>query len=124
MRLASFAPLASLALARVAAVAAVALLGACQTSDVSRALGARCDLSSECDQKCLAHGGDWQGGFCTTICDTDADCGGGAVCVDEQGGVCAFACTVDADCAFLGAYRCVEVDGHPAGSKVMACRGG
>jgi hypothetical protein len=102
---------------------ALLALGACQNVDVSRTLGARCDLSAECDQKCLAPSTDWPGGFCTTVCDRDADCGDGATCIDEQGGLCAFACASDADCAFLGAYHCVAVDGHNVGIKVMACRG-
>jgi hypothetical protein len=105
--------------------ALVLALAACQSSDVSRSIGARCDLSAECDQKCLGPDGNWPGGFCTLICDTNEVCGGGAVCIQEQGGgVCAFSCAGDSDCAFLGAYACKAIDGHTGGLKVMACRGG
>ncbi len=98
-------------------------LAACQSSDVSRSLGARCDLSSECDQKCET-GGNWPGGFCTTICDTDASCPSDALCIEEDGGVCAFSCVADANCEFLGAgYTCQAFDRHGGGNKVMVCRG-
>jgi len=103
---------------------AIALV-ACQSSDVSRQLGARCDLASDCDQRCLAPGNDWPGGFCTITCDTDQGCPSDALCIDEQGGVCAFACNADTNCAFLGTgYTCKAVDRHGGGNKVMVCRGG
>ncbi len=106
------------------AILLLALVG-CQSSDVSRSLGARCDLNSDCDQKCLGPDGDWPGGFCTTVCDTNDQCGGGGVCIEEQGGgLCAFSCSVDDQCLFLGSgYTCMAVDGHTGGRKVMACRG-
>ena len=102
-------------------------LAGCQSSDVSRSIGARCDLSSECDERCL--GPDptsWPGGFCTLTCDTDQKCGDRAVCIQEAGGgVCAFSCASDPDCAFLGtSYGCKSLDPHTGGRKVMACRGG
>ena len=104
---------------------ALLAVAACQSSDVSRTLGARCDLSAECDQKCLAPGTDWPGGFCTTICDDDMGCPTGANCIEEEGGVCAFSCATDPDCAFLGAgYTCQAFDRHGGGNKVMVCRGG
>ncbi len=100
-------------------------LVACQSSAVSRKLGARCDVNSDCAQTCLASG-DWPGGFCTTSCDSDANCESDAACIDENGGVCAFGCSTDANCAFLGAgYTCHLVDAHPnGGTQVMVCRGG
>ncbi len=104
----------------------VTTLVACQSSDVSRSLGARCDLSSECDEECLPPGMDWPGGFCTTICDSKFDCDNGATCADEQGtGACEFLCAQDSDCAFLGdGYGCKTRDGHgDTGQSVMVCRG-
>lgn len=98
-------------------------LAACASSDVSRRIGARCDVNADCDERCLAPGGNWPGGFCTITCDSDAACGDRALCIDEQGGVCALSCTTDADCAFLGAYKCVAVDRHDGGNKVKVCRG-
>ena len=97
---------------------------ACQSSDVSRELGARCDLSSECDERCLS-GADWPGGFCSVTCDSAADCGDGAACIREgDSGVCAFTCTTDPGCAFLGqGYGCKERDVHNVDAKVMVCRG-
>jgi hypothetical protein len=104
-------------------VIALALAG-CQSLDVSRDLGARCDLVKDCNERCLTGNG-WPGGFCTTTCDTRADCPGNSTCIDEQGGVCAFSCARDGDCSFLGAgYTCQALDSHGAGTKVMACRGG
>lgn len=104
-------------------LALVLSLVACQSEDVSRRLGARCDVTSDCEQKCLVPGSDWPGGFCTVACTTDGDCGTGASCIDEDGGVCAFACSSDPACTFLGsAYACAQVDAH--GAKVMVCRGG
>jgi hypothetical protein len=102
-------------------------LVACQSSDVSRELGARCDLNAECDERCLTPSTDWPGGFCTITCDSDADCPSDAACVNEENSaVCAYTCMVDAGCAFLGAgYKCSERDHHSAtAGKVFVCRGG
>jgi hypothetical protein len=113
---------------RIAAWAAVAVLAAtisCQSSDVSRAVGARCDTNAECDTKCLQPSGDWPGGFCTLLCDDSSGCPSDARCIDEEGGVCAFTCTDDPSCAFLGTgYACKAIDSKGAGAKVMVCRGG
>ncbi len=100
-------------------------LAACQSLDVSRDIGARCDLASDCNQRCLTPSADWPGGFCTITCDTKANCPSNSTCIDEQGGVCVFSCVADGDCTFLGAgYTCKSVDSHGAGTKVMACVGG
>jgi hypothetical protein len=102
------------------AVAAVA----CQSSDVSRALGARCDVSSECDERCLAPGAGWPGGFCTIACDTDDDCPGGARCAEVDGGVCLIDCADDAQCTYLGdGWTCQTIAGHPGPDMVMVCAG-
>jgi hypothetical protein len=102
-------------------------LAACQHEDVSRALGARCDLSSECDEECLTPSDAWPGGFCSTICDMPLDCESGATCADEQGaGACELLCAQDSDCTFLGLdYGCKSRDGHGTngGQSVMVCRG-
>src|SRR5689334_1384993 len=109
----------------VLALALALALAACQSPDVSRSLGARCDVTSDCAQKCLGPGAAWPGGFCTTACTTDADCGDDAACIDEDGGVCAFKCDNTAQCQFLGsAYSCQDRDAHGAMMKVMVCRGG
>ena len=100
----------------------IALLG-CQSSDVSRSLGARCDSNADCDQKCLASG-NFPGGFCTIACDNDNGCPVDALCSTESGGVCLFKCALDRDCEFLGAgYTCQMVDANVGGGKVLACRG-
>jgi hypothetical protein len=101
-------------------------VGACQSADVSRTIGARCDRSNECDDRCLG-GADWPGGFCTIDCDTSDGCVDDSSCVDEGGGgVCLFNCRDDRGCAFLGAgYKCTDRDAHqPGAPKVMVCRGG
>lgn len=106
---------------------ALAAIAGCQSSDVSRELGARCDRNSECDERCLAPSPEWPGGFCTISCDVNADCPSGSACVDEGGnGVCAFTCATDAGCVFLNVgYACKERDTHATGGgKVNVCRGG
>jgi len=100
-------------------------LAACQNLDVSRSVGARCDMATDCNERCLTPSGAWPGGFCTVTCDTAASCPESSTCIDEQGGVCAFSCVGDGDCTFLGTgYTCKAVDSHGAGAKVMVCRGG
>jgi hypothetical protein len=101
------------------------LLAACQHSDVSREVGARCDTQAECDGRCLAPGTDYPDGFCTIPCSDRSECPGDTTCADREGGVCLFECTADAGCAFLGTgWRCSAVDLHGGGIKVMVCRGG
>jgi hypothetical protein len=107
------------------AIFAMLAIAACQSSDVSRELGARCDHSSDCDERCLLPSPDWPGGFCTTQCETDNDCPEAAVCLEEEGGVCAFSCQSDPDCLFLGAgYLCKERDARGGAGKRTVCRGG
>jgi hypothetical protein len=102
-------------------VLAFALAG-CTSTDVSRELGARCDRSEECDERCLTGGG-YPGGFCSVSCDDDGACPGDSHCVDADGGVCLFACTSNTDCVFLGeGWRCDTRPGRPSGD-VMVCRG-
>lgn len=103
----------------------LALLAACSDSPVSRELGARCDSSAECDDRCLTEAEGYPGGLCSVVCESTADCPGDASCTEREGGSCLYDCAADADCAFLGAgWRCQEVDrrGAPAG-KVKVCRG-
>ena len=107
---------------RLAALLSTALI-ACVSSDVSRELGARCEDSDECDDRCLT-GTQFPDGMCTTTCDTSGDCPSAADCADLAGGVCLFACHDDADCEFLGAgWRClVQVEhGAPPDTEVMVC---
>jgi len=111
---------------RSAIIAAIgALLAACQNSDVSREVGARCDVSDECDQRCLTTGAGYPGGFCTVACESRADCPSATTCADLEAGVCLFTCASGPDCAFLGAsWGCQAVDLRGGGIKVMVCRGG
>jgi hypothetical protein len=105
------------------AILAIAL-AACQSSDVSRELGARCDRSVECDERCLFPSEDWPGGFCTIHCETDVECPDRAVCLEEEGGVCAFTCGADIECSFLGPdYECKERDARGGAGKRFVCRG-
>ena len=104
-------------------VAIACLLAACNDSDVSRSLGARCDISDECDDRCLRPGPDYPGGMCTVSCYGSDDCPGGASCADDEGGVCLFRCGGDGDCKFLGdGWLCREHAGSPDG-MVKVCRG-
>jgi hypothetical protein len=101
-----------------------ALAVGCGGSDVSRELGARCDDSTECDDRCLLPGEGWPGGFCTISCDSDADCPADSLCADGDGGACRFDCQDDDGCAFLGeGWVCEARASHPAGSEVMVCVG-
>jgi hypothetical protein len=97
---------------------------ACQHSDVSREIGARCSVSSECDGRCLPPGVEYPGGFCTISCAGPTDCPSGTRCADREGGVCLFECSDDTACAFLGSgWHCRSVDLHGGGIKVMVCAG-
>jgi hypothetical protein len=101
------------------------LLVACHHDEVSREVGARCDLSEECDERCLTSSADYPGGFCTIACSDLRQCPGDTTCADLDGGVCLFTCASDPDCAFLGAgWRCTSADLRGGGIKVMVCRGG
>jgi hypothetical protein len=88
------------------------LLGAliaCGGADVSRLLGAQCDVTAECDDRCLAPGNDYPDGFCTLDCSSNAECPEDSDCVDLEGGVCLFTCNVAEDCVFLGpGWTCRE----------------
>jgi len=111
---------------RSAILAAVgALLAACQHSDVSREIGARCNSASECNERCLGPGNTYPGGFCSIACAGRDQCPDATTCADLEGGVCLFECTTDPDCAFLGTgWRCTAADLHGGGVKVSVCRGG
>ena len=99
------------------AVALALLLAGCQSSDVSRELGAECTTDKDCDGVC-ATGGAWPDGMCTLSCSNDMDCPSETACISEMGGICAYRCTVDALCEFLGpAYACKSE------GQVMVCRG-
>jgi hypothetical protein len=101
------------------------LLAACQHSDVSREVGARCNASSECDGRCLGPSSDYPGGFCTLACSDRSECPSDTTCADREGGVCLFACGADPECAFLGpGWKCQAADLRGGGIKVMVCRGG
>ena|SRR5688572_29189904 len=112
-------------LALIAAVStAAAPIGGCGGSEVSRALGARCDVNDECDERCLAPAS-YPGGFCTLSCDDDADCPGDGRCVAEEGGICLFECSIEVtdDCGFLGTgWSCAARSGKPDG-EVEVCVG-
>lgn len=109
---------------RSAIIAIVGLLAACPTSDVSRAVGARCNVTSECDQRCLVPSTTYPDGFCTIACASRTDCPERSTCADREGGICLFECAVDTDCQFLGTgWACKSVDLRGGGIKVMVCSG-
>jgi len=100
------------------------VLAGCGGSDVSRSLGARCDRTSDCADRCLGPSSDYPAGFCTVDCTTAADCPDGE-CVEREGGVCLFTCSTPSDCAFLGpGWNCKEDDVRSDPQrKVLVCRG-
>jgi hypothetical protein len=111
-------------MSRIFAVALAALaVAACNDSPISRELGARCDVTADCAQRCLSPSTESPGGFCTTSCTTSADCPMDASCADRQGGVCLFTCTTDPQCAFLGTGWTCQSSDASGGGKVMVCRG-
>ena len=91
----------------------------CGSSDVTRAVGARCASERECDELCLT-GGDYPDGFCSLRCEDDGDCPGDTRCAREQGGVCLFKCEEDNECEFLGEKW--DCEGAPNASG-RVCRG-
>jgi hypothetical protein len=99
---------------------------ACQSSDVSRQVGARCEESAECDQRCLGPSGDFPGGFCTIACDHSSDCPDNGACVDDSGGACLIRCLIDTDCQFLGTGWACKTENERGNADVMVtvCRGG
>jgi hypothetical protein len=102
----------------------VIAIAACDGSDVSREIGARCDDSDECDDRCLLPGPEYPGGFCSVTCNSDDECPADTRCSADDGGVCLFECATDDGCAFLGdGWTCQLRDGQPDG-EVMVCRGG
>jgi len=99
-------------------------LAACApASDVSRSVGARCDGTDDCDQRCLS-GADYPGGFCTLDCDDDTDCPDDTVCVVDEGNVCLFPCAENPDCQFLGAgWQCLDRPPANGGDPIRVCLG-
>jgi len=107
----------------LACVLALGVVACSADSDVSRALGARCDRIDDCDERCLADDEDYPGGFCSVSCMADRDCPGGSRCVDKDGGVCLFECSGDPACEFLDiGWQCKSKDALPSG-EVMVCIG-
>ena len=91
---------------------------------MSRAVGARCDDNSECDERCQS-GSDYPGGFCTVSCDSDGDCPSGSRCVARDSGICLFGCRIEdeAPCSFLGVgWECESEDAIGDG-EVTVCTG-
>lgn len=99
------------------------VLAGCADSEVSRQLGARCDDSSECDDRCLLPEDNWPGGMCTVSCDDDGDCPEDAACVEDDG-ACLYTCDDADDCRFLGTgWTCGTRIGRPGPDGVMVCVG-
>ena len=85
------------------AITLLALLAACGGGDpVSRTLGARCERTDQCEDRCLSPSNDYPDGFCSIDCTASGDCPSDADCIDKEGGVCLFSCADDGDCDFLG----------------------
>ncbi len=101
----------------------VASVGCGASSNVDREIGARCDNSDDCNERCLADPVDYPGGFCSVFCESDGDCSSDTLCVALEGGACLFGCATNTDCEFLGqGWLCVAA-ADIGGSQVMICRG-
>jgi hypothetical protein len=109
----------------IALAIAIVVVACGVDSNVSRVLGARCDVTADCDERCLAPSAEFPDGMCTVDCSEDADCPGNSHCIDREGGVCLFTCATDPDCGFLGpGWECKEdsLRANPS-AKVNICRG-
>ena len=107
-------------------VVVLAFAGACGGDDgVSRTLGARCESSRDCDDRCLLPSNDYPGGICTLSCNRSDECPRDADCVDREGGVCLYQCVDDRDCTFLGPNWTCHEDNlrEDQNTKVRVCRG-
>ena len=51
------------------------VVAGCGGSDVSRSVGARCERTSDCADRCLGPSGDYPEGFCTVDCTSHTECG-------------------------------------------------
>ncbi len=78
----------------------------------NRAIGDSCTLIQQCsggqDGTCIREGNDWQNGYCTEFCTSNADCPSGSNCFD--GVLCADNCTSNAQCR--SGYLCIDRDGN------------
>jgi hypothetical protein len=105
----------------------ICLLLACGGGDpdVSRLIGAQCEVADDCEERCLTPSNDYPDGFCTVDCSFNDDCPSATDCVDRDGGVCLYVCLDDVDCDFLGpAWRCQEANlREDQNVKVNICRG-
>lgn len=105
---------------------ALVITSGCQDNDVDRSVGARCDMSSECDERCLGPSGKFPDGFCTVSCDNSNDCNASDLaCVDSDGGACLFRCVSDGDCTFVGpGWKCKAFSERGNGDvQVSVCAG-
>ncbi|HEX8954480.1 MAG TPA: hypothetical protein VF945_21645 [Polyangia bacterium] len=85
-------------------------------------VGAACTSNAQCASVCLQNNGNWPGGMCTILCNSDVQCPKGSVCVSSNGGVCAVSCTQPADCAGFGrGFTCDAAD-HVTGGQALVCR--
>src|SRR6185295_2898717 len=101
------------------------LIGACGGDKVDREVGARCEVETDCVDRCLGPNGDYPEGFCSIDCVNNRDCPDDASCVDREGGVCLFNCGDNADCNFLGqGWFCENTKLRETDVKVGVCRGG
>jgi hypothetical protein len=116
-------------LCKVALVAALAigLLGACSSDRVDATLGARCNLASDCTDRCLPPGADFPGGMCSRDCTSAAECPSDALCASVATGVCLYSCRDDGDCAFLGTVAGLKwtchLDSSGTGPDKQVCLG-
>lgn len=81
-------------------------------------VGAACQSTNDCDERCLT-GGDYPQGMCTASCSSDGDCPDGTNCIDKEGGVCMLACDLPSDCR--GGYTCKGEDNKGHAGESLVC---
>jgi hypothetical protein len=106
-------------------LACVVVIAACGGDDnVSRELGARCDVSGDCDDRCLGPSNEFTDGMCSLDCDSNAVCPINSECVRVEGGVCMFTCFNRDSCSFLGpGWACRQVDLQENQQRTTVCQG-
>lgn len=85
-----------------------------------QSVGSACGSDSQCaGGVCLTQARDgWPGGYCTTWCSSNSDCGAGSICGHRSAGgrgICVKACTTDSQCGRPG-YGCVGGSCNPVGA--------
>lgn len=106
-------------------IALLGIVGCGGDGGVSRTVGARCETSRDCNDRCLPPSNNYPDGFCTLDCSRSNECPSDTECVDRENGVCLILCGDDRDCELLGPRWGCREEGlrEDSNIKVRVCRG-